>query len=113
MVTTAKTAHFQGKMNPGAGKLSILPIFVCYYPHLSYVANWSPRPKRPILKVKQSPEQLVTTAKTAHFQGQTIPETSKPPILPIFMCYSPRDLLVTQNSKVIFAKNLDRSSLRP
>ncbi|KAG5568918.1 hypothetical protein H5410_064081 [Solanum commersonii] len=33
--------------------------------------------------------QLALTAKTDHFQGQAILETSKHPILSIFMCYSP------------------------
>jgi len=33
--------------------------------------------------------QLAVTAKTDHFQGQTIPGAGKPPILPIFVCYCP------------------------
>jgi len=42
------------------------------------------RPLRPYLR-----SQLALTAKTAPFQGQTIPGAGKPPILPIFVCYSP------------------------
>ncbi|KAG5576412.1 hypothetical protein H5410_056546 [Solanum commersonii] len=33
--------------------------------------------------------RLVPTGKLAPFQGQTIPEMGKPPVLPIFLCYSP------------------------
>uniref|UniRef100_M1DQA9 Uncharacterized protein n=1 Tax=Solanum tuberosum TaxID=4113 RepID=M1DQA9_SOLTU len=42
-----------------------------------------------------------------------IAAAGKPPILPIFVCYSPRDLLVTWNSDVIFVKNLLGPPLRP
>ncbi|KAG5613726.1 hypothetical protein H5410_013550, partial [Solanum commersonii] len=82
-------------------------------PQSSYGAILSPRPKRPTFKVKRTPKQLVTTAKMAHLQGQTIPKACKPLILPIFVCYSPRDLLVTQNSDVIVSKNLHGAPLRP
>ncbi|KAG5608035.1 hypothetical protein H5410_019316 [Solanum commersonii] len=37
----------------------------------------------------------------------------KPHILPIFVCYYPRDILVTRNSNVIFAKKLHCPPLRP
>jgi len=33
--------------------------------------------------------QLGLTAKTTHFQSQTIGGAGKPPILPIFVCYTP------------------------
>ncbi|KAG5607816.1 hypothetical protein H5410_029308 [Solanum commersonii] len=47
-------------------------------------------------------------AKTSHLQGQTNLGVDKPPILPIFVCYSPRDFTVTQNFDVISAKNLHK-----
>ncbi|KAG5588772.1 hypothetical protein H5410_049206 [Solanum commersonii] len=120
---TAKTAHFQGQTNPGAGKPPILPIFTLamepvgpygqnnpfsrsnvppsrnstsFLPKflmdirldISYGASCPSRPKWPIFKVKRPLDQLwsqlALTAKLAHFQGQTSPEASKPPILPIF-----------------------------
>ncbi|KAG5578699.1 hypothetical protein H5410_049326 [Solanum commersonii] len=82
-------------------------------------SSWSPWPKRPIYKVKRSPEKLwrqfVTMAKMTHLLGQTSTRTGTPPppILPIFECYSLRDFMVIQNSDVIFAKYLDGPLLRP
>ncbi|KAG5607815.1 hypothetical protein H5410_029307 [Solanum commersonii] len=103
LVTTAKMVHLQVQMIPEAD--------------LSYGASWSPRVKQPIYKVKQSSEQLlsqlVTMAKKAHLQGQTIPRAGKPLILLILVNYSLRDFMLTWNSDVIFAKNLDGLSLRP
>ncbi|KAG5578683.1 hypothetical protein H5410_049310 [Solanum commersonii] len=49
--------------------------------------TWSPRSKRPIY--------------------------NKPPILPIFVCYSPRHFVVTQNTHIIYTKNLYEPPLRP
>jgi len=53
------------------------------------------------------------TAKTAHFKGQTIPRDGKPPLLPIFICYSSPSFLVIWNSDFIFAKILPGRPLRP
>ncbi|KAG5569105.1 hypothetical protein H5410_058871 [Solanum commersonii] len=80
LTLTAKTAHFQGQTNLRVD--------------LTYGASWHSRPKRPIFKhsnlifAKILPgyplipylwSQLALTAKTAHFQGQTIPGAGKPP----------------------------------
>ncbi|KAG5578700.1 hypothetical protein H5410_049327 [Solanum commersonii] len=85
---------------------------------LSYRSSWSPQPKRPIHKVKQTSEQTfdmesVSTTKTAHYKGQTSIGADKYPILPIFMCYSPQDFMVTNISDVIFAKKLHGPPSRP
>ncbi|KAG5582349.1 hypothetical protein H5410_052976 [Solanum commersonii] len=48
--------------------------------------------------------KLTLTDKMAHFHGQTIPDVGKPPILPIYLCYSSISLLVIQNFDVILAK---------
>ncbi|KAG5578694.1 hypothetical protein H5410_049321 [Solanum commersonii] len=57
--------------------------------------------------------QLVSKTKTSHLQGQTNPKVSKAAILSIFMYYSPRHLMLTKNSDVIYAKNLHGLPLRP
>ncbi|KAG5578685.1 hypothetical protein H5410_049312 [Solanum commersonii] len=41
------------------------------------------------------------------FTNSNKPRAGKPPILPIFVCYTPRHFVVTQNSDVIFANNLN------
>ncbi|KAG5569109.1 hypothetical protein H5410_058875 [Solanum commersonii] len=124
LALTAKTAHFQGHMIPGAD--------------LTYGSSWPSWPKRPIFKVKRSPKQnfiiifakilherplrpylrshLALTTKMAHFQGQTIPEAGKPPILPIVMCYSPW-IFVIRNStsflKIIPDKRVKTLPMEP
>ena len=57
--------------------------------------------------------QLALTAKTTHFQGQTIPRAGKPPLLPIFMCYCSPSFLVIRNYDLTFAKILPGRPLRP
>ena len=66
------------------------------------------RPLRPYLW-----SQLALTAKTSHFQGQTIPRVGKPPLLLIFICYSSPSFLVIRNSDLIFAKILPGLLFRP
>jgi len=66
------------------------------------------RPLRPYLW-----SQLALTAKTSHFQGQTIPRVGKPPLLLIFICYSSPSFLVIRNSDLIFAKILPGRPFRP
>ncbi|KAG5576383.1 hypothetical protein H5410_056517 [Solanum commersonii] len=59
---------------------SFLPkVFTEVRQDLSYGADWSRRVKLPIFKM----------GKSAHFHGQMIREVGKPPVLPIFVCYSP------------------------
>ncbi|KAG5569106.1 hypothetical protein H5410_058872 [Solanum commersonii] len=65
-----KMAHFQSEMIPGEDL-----IFAIILPG---------RPLRPYLW-----SQLALTAKTAHFKIKMILEAGKPPMLLIFMCYSP------------------------
>ncbi|KAG5578678.1 hypothetical protein H5410_049305 [Solanum commersonii] len=47
------------------------------------------------------------------FTSSNEPREGKSLILPIFMCYSPRHFMVTQNFEVIFANNLHGPLLRP
>ncbi|KAG5574357.1 hypothetical protein H5410_054491 [Solanum commersonii] len=116
LALTAKTPIFKGQTIPGVD--------------LTYGASWPSRPKWTIFKVKRSPEkstellviqnfelifakillgrplgpyvrsQLALTAKTPHFQGQTIPRVV-------------HGFLVIQNSDLIFAKILPGHPLRP
>jgi len=98
LALTTKTTNFIGQTSPEAGKPPILPIFMCYSSP-SFLVIWnfdlifakilSGRPLRPYLW-----SQLALMAKTTHFQGQTISRAGKPPILPIFMCYSSPSFLV-------------------
>ncbi|KAG5607809.1 hypothetical protein H5410_029301 [Solanum commersonii] len=141
-------AHLQGQTIPGASKPLVFPIFVCYSSRdFMVIGNFDiifakilhGPPLRPYYKVKRIPEQLwsqlVTIAKMAHLQRQIIPEEGNPPILPIFVCYSPLDFMlwsqlvttaktaqlqgqtipgaVTQNSDVIISKNLHEPPLKP
>ena len=55
-------------------------------------------------------ESLVTTIKTAHFQGQTSPKHAKPSIL--FNLCSPPSFLVISYSQITFTKNLHGRPLR-
>ncbi|KAG5598312.1 hypothetical protein H5410_029682 [Solanum commersonii] len=112
------TTHLQGQTCSGAdlsyrSSWSTWPKRPIYKDKLTPEQSWTPRPKRPIYNVKRAPEQLFIIAKSAHLQGQTIPEAGKPPILSIFVCYSPREFMVTHNSDVIFAKNLHGPPLTP
>ncbi|KAG5608032.1 hypothetical protein H5410_019313 [Solanum commersonii] len=130
--------HFHGQMGHGSSKPLILPIFVCYNSSPSFLVMWNSDlifakkflwtsikflPMEPvglhdrnvlILKVKRSPKQsqLSLTAKTAHFQSQMSPGASKPPILPIFMCYDSLSFLVIWNSDLIFAKKILWTSVK-
>ncbi|KAG5569108.1 hypothetical protein H5410_058874 [Solanum commersonii] len=99
----AKTAHFQGQMNPRA--------------NLTYVANWPSRPKWPIFRSNESRSrpylwrQLTHTAKTAHFQDNW-PSLLKHPIFKVKR--SPEqfmEILVIQNSDLIFAKKFNWTSV--
>ena len=67
-------------------------------------------PGRPLSSYLWS--QLALTAKTAHFQGQTIPEAGKPPFY-LFSCVIFHGLLSDLNSDIIFAKNVRGRPLRP
>ncbi|KAG5613684.1 hypothetical protein H5410_013508, partial [Solanum commersonii] len=75
---TAKTSHFQGQMNPGAG--------------FSYGSSWSSWPKRPILKVKWDPDMTLAMelygphGKNIPFSRSNEPRISYPsqPKCPIF-----------------------------
>lgn len=94
----------------------MLLIFVCYSPSYIFV-NRNTDYIFEKLHIRSSRQylwnRLVNTYKTTHFQGQTSPRAGKPPILPIFMCYSPTFLLVIWNYEFIFSKNLHRHPLRP
>ena len=67
-------------------------------------------------KITQTPikilsmESLVTTIKTAHFQGKTSPKHAKPSIL--FNLCSPPSFLVISYSQITFTKNLHGRLLR-
>ncbi|KAG5588869.1 hypothetical protein H5410_039383 [Solanum commersonii] len=107
---------------------------------LTYGASWPARLKQLIFKVKRDLErsrdflgihnfdlifaktlpgrplrpyqwiQLALTDKTFYFQGQMSLKAGKPPLLPIFMCYSSPSFL---NFDLIFAKILPGRPLRP
>ncbi|KAG5574361.1 hypothetical protein H5410_054495 [Solanum commersonii] len=111
---TAKMANFQGQMIPGED-IIFAKKFHGHPLRLSYGASWPSQPKQPIIKVNQALKQsmdflvirnsnlnfakkfhghpfrpllciqLALTAKTSHFQGQTIPIADKPPILRILL----------------------------
>ncbi|KAG5578686.1 hypothetical protein H5410_049313 [Solanum commersonii] len=57
--------------------------------------------------------QLVAMVKTNYLQGPMSPREGKPPILPIFVCYSPLHCMVTRNFNIIVRKNLHGPPLRP
>ncbi|KAG5578703.1 hypothetical protein H5410_049330 [Solanum commersonii] len=98
-------------------------------PRSSYEVNWSPRLKRPIFKVKQTPEQdLLVNQKSDVIFAKKFTWTSVRTLAmeqigrhgqngPFSRSNdsrsSPRDLLVTLNSDVIFTKNLHGPPLRP
>ncbi|KAG5607807.1 hypothetical protein H5410_029299 [Solanum commersonii] len=145
-VTTAKTDHLEGQTNPGAVTWTSvktlvvnpvghhdqnIPFIRSNDPRSSYGANWSPRPKQPIYKVKRSPEQstrfygdqkfrrhfcqkftrisIKTLAKESvshHGQNVSFTRSNDPRS-------SPWDFMLTQNSDVIFAKILHGPPLRP
>ncbi|KAG5600597.1 hypothetical protein H5410_031967 [Solanum commersonii] len=84
LALTARTDHFHGHTIPEQNFDVI------------FSKNVHERPLRPKLR-----SQLALIAKTAHNQGQTSLGTSKPPILPIFVCYSSPFFLVFQNSNWI------------
>ncbi|KAG5578684.1 hypothetical protein H5410_049311 [Solanum commersonii] len=102
---------------PREGKPVIWPIFGCYYPrHFMMTKNSDVI----FAKILHGPllrpllwSQLVSMAEIAYLQGQTIPRAGKPPNLLIFVCYSPQHFMVTQNSNVIYAKNLHGPRLMP
>ncbi|KAG5608039.1 hypothetical protein H5410_019320 [Solanum commersonii] len=108
---------FSKSNKPRTSKPPILLIFLCYSPWDLLVTQnfdviFTKNLDGPSLRTWLW-SQLVTTAKTTHFQGPTNPRAGKPTILKIFMYYSPHDLLVTSNSDVIFAKILHGPSIRP
>ncbi|KAG5578695.1 hypothetical protein H5410_049322 [Solanum commersonii] len=72
-----------------------------------YAKNIYGPPLRPWLWI-----QFVATTKIACLLGQTSHRVGKFPILPIFVRYSPRYFMLTQNSNVIYAKNLHGPPLR-
>ncbi|KAG5590022.1 hypothetical protein H5410_040536 [Solanum commersonii] len=98
---------------------------------LTYGASWSPRPKRPINKVKRAPEQSMTFYGYSEFRCHFCQKLTWTSIKTLAMesigCHdqngqftrssepqsSPRHFIVTQNSDVIFAKNLHGPLLRP
>jgi len=89
---TAKISHFEVQMCTGSGK----PPFCRFssvivhglFGDLEFRQNFAKfflgRPLKPYLW-----NQLALTAKTSHFKSQMCPRAGKPPILPIFVCYSP------------------------
>jgi len=86
-------AHFKCQTTPRAGKPHIFfdfrvlqsrDVLVIGNSDFIFAKILSGRSLRPYLW-----SQLALTAKMTHFQCQTIPRAEKPPILTIFVCYSP------------------------
>ncbi|KAG5569111.1 hypothetical protein H5410_058877 [Solanum commersonii] len=133
MALMDKTAHFQGQTSPGAGKpltfvktLAMEPIglhiqngpfLMSNDPQSSYGVSWPSRSKRPIFKVKRSPEklwsQLALTDKATHFQGQMSLGAGKPPHFTYFRVLYSMDFLVIWNFDLSFTQIFHGCPLRP
>ncbi|KAG5628344.1 hypothetical protein H5410_000061 [Solanum commersonii] len=117
LTLTAKTAHFHltyGASWPSWPKLPFPRSNVLPSKETPSFTDFHTLPMEPVgphgqngpfsRSNKPQSSLLALTAKTVHFQGQTSPRAGKPPLLPIFICYSSPSFVVIQNFNLIFVR---------